>query len=81
MIVRFKEGRMDRLSNDALKRFLQGCQIPADPGGASVGAMRRVITRIQLPEQRLDLFFSKRLIGPHGPVAGHHHAALIQSVF
>jgi hypothetical protein len=43
--------------------------------------MRRVIARIQLPQQLRDLFFAKRLMGPQGPVAGHHHAALIQSVF
>ena len=67
--------------DNALKRFFQEFQVPADPGGAPVGTMRRVLAFIQLLEQLPDLPAVKRLIGPQGPVAGHHPAAPVQNLF
>jgi hypothetical protein len=42
--------------------------------------MGRVFAFIQLLKQLPDLPAVKRLIGPHGTMAGHHPAALIQNL-
>ena len=66
------------MSNNSFEGLLQRSQFPAQPGGASVGAVGGVGAVIQLIQQALDLLFGQGLVGPDGTVTGHDHAASIQ---
>ena len=61
-----------------LKRFLEGSDVPANPGGPAVGTVGRVVAFIELGHKTAYLFVGKRLVGPDGAVTGHDHAAFVE---
>ena len=65
-------------SYNPLKRFFQGSDVPANPGGPTVGAVGRVVAFIELGQKTVYLCLGECLVSPDSAVTGHDHTTFIQ---